>query len=99
MFILVHLVWSTWHWNVQKVIYTLVNPINRQNIYIICRCSINATSKIVNYIIRLRYESFKISMLNGERTFFFLAESGIPAEYAFGQLMGILDPLQFDRFA
>ena len=36
MFVLVHLVWSTWHWNVQKSnLYTVLNPINRQNIYII----------------------------------------------------------------
>ena len=43
----------------KKVIYRLVNPINRRD----------------------------------------LAESGIPAEYAFDQLMGFLDPLQFGQFA
>ena len=54
----------------KKVIYTLLNPINHQTIYI-CMCFMNGTSKIVNYTIRLRYEPFEISILNYSRTSIF----------------------------
>ena len=78
----------------KKVIYTLVNPINQQNI------SKRALPKLSDiYIIRLRYESFEIEVFSTASVHLFLAESGIPAEYTFDQLMGFSDLMQAGRFA
>ena len=81
----------------QKVIYTLVNPINRQNIYI-CRCFINAhfqNCQLYHVCVTSRLKS----VCSTASVHLFLAERGMPAEYAFDQLMGFLDPLKFGQFA